>query len=107
MFTRLYVGNPHEGYITDEVSSIPTELANLCQETREKFVTDLAAVSRGKDESKNPSVRFKALLKEAAPNSKDDITDGFQGYASRPMEFCPIVCGFEEFTDEFGAFNYY
>lgn len=107
MFTRLYVGNPHEGYITDEVSSIPTELANLCQETREKFVTDLAAVSRGKDESKNPSVRFKALLKEAAPNSKDDITDGFQGCASRPMEFCPIVCGFEEFTDEFGDRSFY
>lgn len=99
MFTRLYIGNPHEGYITDEVSSIPTQLANLCQETREKFVTDLAAISRGKDESKNPSVRFKALLKEAAPNSKDDITEGFQGLASRPMEFCPIICEFAEITN--------
>ena len=99
MFTRLYIGNPHEGYVTDEVSSIPTELANLCQETREKFVTDLAAISRGKDESKNPAARFKALLKEAAPNSKEDIVDGFEGWASRPMEFCPIICEFAEVTN--------
>ena len=82
MKTRLYVGLPVEGYVTDEVSSVPTALANLTQETREKFVTALAAVSRGKDESKNPSARFKALLKEAAPNSKEDIVDGFEGWAN-------------------------
>lgn len=99
MKTRLYVGLPTEGYVTDEVSTVPTMLANLTQETREKFVTDLAAVSRGKDESKNPSARFKALLKEAAPNSKEDIVDGFEGWASRPLEFAPAVVEFMELTD--------
>lgn len=99
MKTRLYVGLPVEGYVTDEVSRVPTELANLTQETREKFVTDLAAVSRGKDESKNPSGRFKALLKEAAPNSKEDIVDGFEGWASRPLEFAPVIVEFMELTD--------
>lgn len=99
MKTRLYVGLPVEGYVTDEVSSVPTELANLTQETREKFVTDLAAVSRGKDESKNPSARFKALLKEAAPNSKEDIVDRFEGCPSRPLEFAPAIVEFMELTD--------
>lgn len=99
MKTRLYVGLPTEGYVTDEVSIVPTMLANLTQETREKFVTDLAAVSRGKDESKNPSARFKALLKEAAPNSKEDIVDGFEGWASRPLEFAPAIVEFMELTD--------
>lgn len=99
MKTRLYVGLPTEGYVTDEVSTVPTMLANLTQETREKFVTDLAAVSRGKDESKNPSARFKALLKEAAPNSKEDIVDGFEGWASRPLEFSPVIVEFMERTD--------
>ena len=99
MKTRLYVGLPIEGYVTDEVSTVPAALANLTQVTREKFVTDLAAVSRGKDESKNPSVRFKALLKEAAPNSKDDIVDGFEGCPSRPLEFAPAILEFMELTD--------
>lgn len=99
MKTRLYIGLPVEGYVTDEVSSVPTELANLTQETREKFVTDLAAVSRGKDESKNPSARFKALLKEAAPNSKEDIVDGFEGCPSRPLEFAGVIVEFMELTD--------
>ena len=101
MKTRLYVGLPTEGYVTDEVSTVPTMLANLTQETREKFVTDLAAVSRGKDESKNPSARFKALLKEAAPNSKEDIVDGFEGWASRPLEFAPAIVEFMELTDHY------
>ena len=100
MKTRLYVGNPDEGYVTDEVSTVPTILANLSQETREKFVTDLAAVSRGKDESKNPKARFKALLKEAAPNSKEDVVGGFEGCSSRPMEFCPVVCEFMKIKDD-------
>lgn len=99
MKTRLYVGLPTEGYVTDEVSTVPAALANLTQVTREKFVTDLAAVSRGKDESKNPSARFKALLKEAAPNSKEDIVDGFEGCPSRPLEFAPVIVEFMELTD--------
>lgn len=99
MEKRLYVGNPVEGYVTDEVSRVPTELSNLTHEFREKFVTDLAAVSRGKDESKNPSARFKALLKEAAPNSKEEIVEGFEGCPSRPLEFLPIIAEFKQLMD--------
>ena len=54
-------------YVTNEMSSIHPSEANLNEENRAKFVTDLAAVSRGKDGAKNPSKRYKALLKEAAP----------------------------------------
>lgn len=95
MKKRLYVGNTVEGYVTDEVSIIPTMFANLSQATREKFVTDLAAVSRGKDESKNPEARFKALLKEAAPNSNREekvMSESSNGNFSRPGEFCPVIC---------------
>lgn len=102
MKKRLYVGNTVEGYVTDEVSIIPTMFANLSQATREKFVTDLAAVSRGKDESKNPEARFKALLKEAAPNSTGDIIEGSNGNFSRPGEFCPAICDFAKVTDHMG-----
>lgn len=80
---KIDVYNDNISYVTDEVSTIPTYLANLNQENREKFVTDLAAVSRGKGESKNPSVRFQSLLKEAALSTP-----------SRPVEFCPIILNY-------------
>lgn len=94
MTVRMYIGLPVEGYVTDNVSTIPVITANLSQTTREKFVTDLAAISRGKDSSKNPTTRFQALLTEAAPNSKSELVEGYNGNCSRPMEFCPIVCEF-------------
>lgn len=90
------------GYVTDEVSEIPTYLANASEGNRQKFVTDLAAVSRGKSSSNNPALRYKKLLKEAAPKFK-----GLDGYKiamecindkvsmgkspSRPLEFLPII----------------
>jgi len=58
-------------FITDEVSSVKISEANLNEENRIKFVTDLAAVSRGKREAKNPSSRYKALLQEAAPQHSE------------------------------------
>lgn len=81
---RIDIFNDNISYVTDEVSTVPTCLANYSQENREKFVTDLAAVSRGKTESKNPSVRFNSLLTEAAC-----------GTPSRPMEFLPILVKYE------------
>lgn len=59
-------------YVTDEVSTIPTELANDSEKNRIEFVTQLAAISRGKTESSNPTVRYKQLLKEAAPEYPAD-----------------------------------
>lgn len=98
-------------YVTNEVSTIPTNLANANEENRQKFVTDLAAVSRGKNESSNPSKRYEHLLKEAALET-----------ASRPLEFLPIILNcrlensfvyignkrfnFEVFNNKLGRFSY-
>ena len=71
-------------YITDEVSTVKTLEANLKEENRIKFVTDLAAVSRGKNESVNPKKRYEALKTEAALNT-----------ASRPLEFLPCILRYE------------
>lgn len=77
-------------YVTDEVSTIPTNQANLSKDNRVKFVTDLAAISRGKDESSNPQGRFNQLLNEAANNPLYLEKDHVITAASRPLEFCPV-----------------
>jgi len=77
---KIDIYNDSISYVTNEVSTVPVDESNLNEENRMKFVTDLAAVSRGKHESKNPAVRYKALLKEAA-----------LGTPSRPVEFCGVV----------------
>lgn len=66
--------------VSDTPSSVNVNLANLNEENRIKFVTDLAAVSRGKQESTNPASRYKHLLTEAA-----------LGTASRPLEFLRVI----------------
>ena len=63
--------NDKIGYVTNDVSELEVVHSNTCEENRVKFVTDLAAISRGKHESNNPEKRYKSLLKEAAGN---DIT---------------------------------
>lgn len=70
----------NKGYVTTDVSSVKVYRSNTTKENRIKWVTDLAAVSRGKSESTNPTKRFNSLMKEAA-----------LGTASRPMEFLPVV----------------
>lgn len=66
-----------QGYVTDDISylngeKIDASMANLDEEHRVKFVTDLAAVSRGNSESINPAKRYKSLLSEAAPIEVQD-----------------------------------
>lgn len=80
-------------YVTDEVSSVKVEEANLNEDNRINFVTELAAVSRGNSKSNNPPVRYKALLKEAAPqlDKNGDILEILN--PSRPLEFLPVVIG--------------
>jgi len=78
----------NKGWITDELSTVDPFEANLNEENRIKWVTDLAAVSRGKDESKNPEKRYKMLLSEAAP---DVCGVDCKGEPSRPFEFLPVV----------------
>lgn len=97
-----YIGNDKNFYVTDEVSTIPVTEANLTWENRYKFVSDLAAISRGKYESSNPFKRFKHLLKEASTDvNKEAISNGSHmeylknndrlKVASRPLEFLPVV----------------
>ena len=89
-------------YVTDEVSSVATTEANLNWENRYKFVSDLAAISRGKYESTNPEKRFKHLLKEASTDvDKETISNSSRmellkndnriKVASRPLEFLPVA----------------
>lgn len=65
---KIFLDSQELGYVTDEVSTVPTHLANENKENRIKFVTDLAAISRGKYESSNPESRFNHLLSEAVYN---------------------------------------
>lgn len=89
-------------YVTDEISSVATTEANLNWENRYKFVSDLAAISRGKYESTNPEKRFKHLLKEASTDvDKETISNSSHmenlknenriKVASRPLEFLPVA----------------
>jgi len=75
-----------DGYVTSKVSTIPTNEVNKDEESRVKFVTDLAAISRGKDSANNPVKRFNSLLKEAAPYEGNE-----NGSPSRPLEFAGVI----------------
>jgi len=71
---------------------------NSNRENRVNAVTSIAAISRGKDKSKNPEKRYQHLLKEAAPNYSffdllelEEKGDKLEKVAGRPLEFCPVV----------------
>lgn len=96
-------------YVTDEVSTIPVAESNLNEKNRIKFVTDLAAVSRGKDASNNPAKRYASLLEEAAPTAEEiDYVNRFtnegekkvyKNSSSRPVEFLAVVIKYNVNTD--------
>lgn len=118
---KIDVFGDNIGYVTDEVSTVSNTECNLNEENRIKWVTDLASISRGKYESKNPKVRYEQLLKEASPTMKDievekELEQGLmhnhwtiwkeyndkvwwyvaddllvKGRPSRPLEFLPVV----------------
>ena len=93
-----FLGTEYE-YITDEVSSVDIWQSNASEDNRQQWVTDLAAISRGKSQSNNPKKRYEQLLKEAAPNYCE-TDDDCHGYPSRPLEFLPIVLLVEFTNDE-------
>jgi len=114
---RIDIFKDGKGYATDEVSTVKISEANSSEENRIKFVTDLAAVSRGNNKSKNPPVRYKQLLKEAAPtddsirvykNIQSASLKGhcskpkIEGSPSRPLEFLPVVLRLIYDTSESG-----
>ena len=103
---KIDIFNDGKGYATNEASTVRIVDSNTTEENRIKFVTDLAAVSRGNAESKNPPSRYRQLLKEAAPTDnsiknylkdKEELIDGndrnlkAKGSPSRPLEFLPVV----------------
>ncbi len=101
---RIDIFNDGISYVTDEVSTIRVTESNMNEENRIKFVTDLAAVSRGKDASNNPAKRYASLLEEAAPTAEEiDMTDRFTNdgekkiyrkSSSRPVEFLAVAIKF-------------
>jgi len=109
MYIDIYKDNI--SYVTDEVSSVPINEANLNEENRIKFVTDLAAISRGKHGSANPAKRYKALLKEAAPmhkeviKSQEDVNYKAKLSPSRPLEFIGVVLGYNYLECDPGYIN--
>lgn len=84
----------NNGYVTTEVSEVNVFEANTCEENRIKWVTDLAAISRGKYESKRPEARYRALMREAA-----------LGTPSRPFEFLPVILNVLFDKDEVRLYN--
>jgi len=72
--------------VTTQPSTVKTYESNTSEENRIKYVTDLAAIARGNYYSKNPSIRYKQLLKEA----KGNIIGEKKKQASRPLEFLPV-----------------
>lgn len=77
------------GYVDSDPSNVLAWEANVSEENRIKFVTDLAAISRGKSEANNPEKRYQHLLQEAAPNTMLDA-GLLRKHASRPLEFLKV-----------------
>lgn len=77
------------GYVDSDPSTVLAWEANVSEENRIKFVTDLAAISRGKSEANNPEKRYQHLLQEAAPNTMLDA-GLLRKHASRPLEFLKV-----------------
>ena len=84
----------NNGYITTKVSEVNVFEANTCESNRVKWVTDLAAISRGKYEAKRPEARYRALMREAA-----------LGTPSRPFEFLPVILNVLFDKDEVRLYN--
>ena len=76
--------------------------ANSCEENRIEVVTQIAAITRGKDRSNNPKKRYEHLIREAVNNPKVLKKSFIHKQASRVLEFIPVVIkGFPlEFLDK-------
>ena len=84
--------NPENGYVED-LSSY-AETANSSMESRQLTASNFAAISRGKEESSNPTKRYEQLKEEAAMRT-----------ASRPLEFIPIELYFRHIVGPNGFVN--
>lgn len=84
--------NAENGYVEDLSESANT--ANSSMERRIDVSSAFAAISRGKEESSNPTSRYNQLKEEAAMHS-----------ASRPLEFIPIELYFRHIVGPNGFVN--
>lgn len=82
--------NAENGYVED-LSSY-AETANRSMESRQLTASNFAAVSRGKEESSNPTSRYNQLKEEAAMHT-----------SSRPLEFIPIELYFRHIVGSKGS----
>lgn len=95
-------------YDENEQRWIDASEANSSEDYRVLWCTSLAAISRGKTISKNPTARYNLLKKEAAP-----IPSRFQDRQtpSRPLEFIPVVLkvrsGLVNGTSSFNVYSIY
>lgn len=81
-----YIQNDNSFYVSDEVSSVPTDESNTSWENRYKFVADLVSISRGRHND-SPEARFQQILKEEieVSGNKNHL------FAGKPLEFLPVV----------------
>lgn len=93
--TKKVNGNGYVSTIFNQTGDYPKLSKTVKNVIR--TVTSCAAVSRGKNTSKNPKVRFGKLLKEAASNMSVEKIDSINEIieidksAGRPLEFAPAV----------------
>lgn len=74
---------------------------NASEENRIKAATSIAAISRGKSKSNNPSKRYLSLMKEAANDvgyGKIDENNGSLNRAGRPIEYIPVAIKFRKIS---------
>jgi len=98
-----------KGYVKTIEDKLGYSYENLASDypKQELTATTVAAISRGKDKSNNPSARFKHLLKEAAGNYSfyelEKMTPDTEllSVAGRPLEYVPVIINIGYKDNEF------
>ena len=97
MIDNIYVNGGFAKRLNDRLG-FPISEANASENNRIQTATAIAAISRGKDASNNPELRYKKLLKESADNATVwDLIDPYftpDRLAGRPLEFIPVIIPF-------------
>ena len=84
------------GYVEEPTFQVGSLLANVEEANEDEdfrigVVTSVAALSRGKDKSNNPTKRYQRLLNEAVNNPEVIDKEYIQKTAGRPLEFVPVI----------------
>lgn len=102
-FPRVQFVEDNLGFVTkdlaydaDRQTWLNPEEANASEDNRVLWCTSLAAISRGKTISNNPTARYNLLRKEAAPFP---TWFGNKQTPSRPLEFIPVVLTVRDRTE--------